>query len=742
MKYENLKVLKEKGFNIPSFEVIKWEDRDKEIDISKFNGKYAVRSSSNLEDSKEHSFAGLFNTYLEVEPSDIPNKVKECFDSLNNNIDKYLNNRDIDINELKMDVIIQEMVDSEYSGILFSANPNGLLNESVIVVGEGLGNNVVEDKIDTTTYYYNLTDNVYYYDGDINYLDNNLINKLIDISKDIKKVLGEYIDIEFAIKNSEIYILQARPITTLDLDNVVVLDNSNIVESYPGVSLPLTISFVKYVYTNVFYKEAIRLTHNEKLVNDHMEQFNNMVGSSSGRIYYKITNWYTLLKFLPFSKKIIPIWQDMMGANISDKLPEVNIPIGTRIKTYYNTFRELKNVSKNMDILNNKFIEINKYFNEHFSENLTNEEIINLYNKVKDDILSLWDITLVNDLYAFIYTGILKKKPSKKHLSDTSVNGYISGISNIESLKPIKSMVNLAIKKDELSEIEYNKLFKEYIELYGDRNLEELKLESKTFRTNPELLEKRIEEYRFDLNKLKDIYNNLNKDNKEIKNGFIAKRAMIGIKNREISRLNRSRIYGMVRSLFLVFGNNLYKEGLLDNQRDIFYLSIEEIFNYKEYNIKDLVDSRKREYETYYKLPNYSRLVFSNKEFDKHARVVNNNIKEINKNVLEGTPTSMGEVEGYALVINDVTKTLDVKDKILITKMTDPGWVFLLATAKGVISEKGSILSHTAIISRELKIPGIVGVKDATITIKTGDYIKMNANTGKIEIVRRSNENN
>ena len=69
--------------------------------------------------------------------------------------------------------------------------------------------------------------------------------------------------------------------------------------------------------------------------------------------------------------------------------------------------------------------------------------------------------------------------------------------------------------------------------------------------------------------------------------------------------------------------------------------------------------------------------------------------------------------------------------------MTDPGWVFLLISAKGVIAEKGSILSHTAIISREIKIPSIVGVDDATTIIKTGDYIKMDAYTGKIKILKR-----
>jgi pyruvate,water dikinase len=93
--------------------------------------------------------------------------------------------------------------------------------------------------------------------------------------------------------------------------------------------------------------------------------------------------------------------------------------------------------------------------------------------------------------------------------------------------------------------------------------------------------------------------------------------------------------------------------------------------------------------------------------------------------------------EGEALVIRNIDDARDVKDKILVTVMTDPGWVFLLASAKGVISEKGSLLSHTAIISRELKKPSIVGVPDLTDTIRTGDIIRMDGGSGRIEILRR-----
>ena len=153
--------------------------------------------------------------------------------------------------------------------------------------------------------------------------------------------------------------------------------------------------------------------------------------------------------------------------------------------------------------------------------------------------------------------------------------------------------------------------------------------------------------------------------------------------------------------------------------------------------MKEKVKYRKEKYELYKELPPYSRLIFAEGEFNKsHVSVISYK-KTLNDNDLQGVPCSGGSIEGEALVIRDVNDTKDVKDKILITKMTDPGWVFLLTSAKGVISEKGSLLSHTAIISREIGIPSIVGVKDLMLTIRSGDVIRMNGDNGKIEIIKR-----
>ena len=127
-----------------------------------------------------------------------------------------------------------------------------------------------------------------------------------------------------------------------------------------------------------------------------------------------------------------------------------------------------------------------------------------------------------------------------------------------------------------------------------------------------------------------------------------------------------------------------------------------------------------------------------NNEFDKHHTNINMNKFYNDTKELRGIPCSNGKVRGEVLVITDVNEAKDVKDKILVTKMTDPGWVFLLATAKGVIAEKGSLLSHTAIISRELKIPSIVGVNNLLNTIKSGDIVEMDGTTGIISIIKES----
>ena len=153
--------------------------------------------------------------------------------------------------------------------------------------------------------------------------------------------------------------------------------------------------------------------------------------------------------------------------------------------------------------------------------------------------------------------------------------------------------------------------------------------------------------------------------------------------------------------------------------------------------VRELIRQRKEQYALFFRLPAYSRLIFESAEFDKNHASVNSFRKHLSGDRLSGTPCSFGTAEGEACVITDVSAAADIRGKILVTRMTDPGWVFLLAAAKGVISEKGSLLSHTAIISRELKIPSVVGVEGLLDTVRSGDMIRMDGRTGVIEILRK-----
>ena len=784
-KIENLKTMKNAGIPVPEFETLSFDELvgnteiirkavdnskgktikeksemlknavrqsvriDREISLE--GSLFSVRSSSCVEDSTENSFAGQFDTFLNVERKDITEKITECVCSLyNENVLVYMEKQGLDIKDLRMNVIVQRMINSDISGILFTANPQGILNETVIVAGRGLGENVVSDRIDTTSYYYSLTDDVYYYDGKENLLSDESVRNLISISKTICGLICKYADIEFAIENGEVFILQARPITTLNDEMPVLFDNSNIVESYPGLSLPLTVSFVEAVFAGVFKDAGRRLLKNRKELEKRYDILENTVGTVNGRIYYNLNSWYSAIKFLPMSKKIIAVWQELVGVRYKEYDESANrINPFVKASVYFNTVYELISTPRNMKKLNEKFIGIKNYVYSRFEEEMTAKEIFELYDKIQQQLLSCWGVTLLNDTYAFIFTGLLKSRLKNKYKNHEELaNNYISGISNIESMKPVKEMIRIALDRDNMSEEEYCARASAYIDVYGDRCLEELKLETETFRTNRKLFDKKITEFSQDKEKLALLLEDqmMTGETDIIKDPltrFLSRNCMLGIGNREIQRLNRSRIFGMVREVVLRLGEIYAEDGYIKEKRDVFYLTFDELRLLSETpcNMTEKVEERKIKYEMFSMLPAYSRIVFSDKPFDKNHRTINMAKISNTKDEMLGIPCSNGVVEGEAYVVTDVKKATDVKDKILITKMTDPGWVFLLAQAKGVVSEKGSLLSHTAIISRELGIPAVVGVEDLMSTVQSGDIVRLDGATGTVKIVRRASQN-
>lgn len=700
MKHKNLEILREHHINVPDFIVV---DRKEELDLSFSKEElFAIRSSFEVEDDDESSFAGQFETFLNVERKNVfsyVDKVKESYKKLN-------------ITNTASKVIVQEMIQSDYSGVIFTANPTGILNEMVIVAGEGLGCNIVEDKIAATTYYYNVDDKNYYFENET-ILNQTILNDLIKAAVKIKEIFQKDMDIEYAVKDDNIYILQARPITTLKYSKTIILDNSNIVESYPGISLPLTQSFAKQVYADVFKHCIYHLSQKDKnLVNSMSDHLDHMLACTNGRIYYNINNWYLIIKLLPCSEKLIKIWQEMLGVEnkyVNDeKMP---VTLLTKIKIVISFLYYLQSTPKSMKKLNRKFEDDFMIFKEQVKAQNSITDLLATYRAIEKAISSDWYITLINDMYTFIYTGLLSKKEKEK----------LNDIKNLESMKPVVALNTLIrVYKEEKKSNRFHQLFQEYIELYGDRCLGELKLETQTYRVNPDLLLEYIQNHDETC---------LDQSSTDIKVNRKLKKAKLGIYNREISRLNRTRIFGLARSIFLKIGEILVKEERIEKREDIFYLFLEEINEKDCYT--ELVNKRKIQYKKNETIPAYSRLVYADQIVEKHFENIN---MLNNHDNLFGTGSSLGIVEGEVVVVKDADSNIDVKNKIIVAESTDPGWVFLIKDAKGIIVERGSILSHTAIITRELKKPSIVNVKNATSLLKNGDYVQVDAYKG---IVRR-----
>jgi pyruvate,water dikinase len=186
----------------------------------------------------------------------------------------------------------------------------------------------------------------------------------------------------------------------------------------------------------------------------------------------------------------------------------------------------------------------------------------------------------------------------------------------------------------------------------------------------------------------------------------------------------------MVRRIFITIGQQLCREGHIDAPRDVFYLEIGEIQDGDTASYRALIAGRKAEYAEYEKLPGHARLVF------RGDALVDGDAPAKWAGGFDGVGASGGKLTAEAVVLESPEEDADVRGKIIVARTTDPGWVFLLAMAGGIVAEKGSLLSHTAIVSRELMIPAVVAVESAASVIKTGDIVSLDGDTGRVEIVR------
>ena len=181
----------------------------------------------------------------------------------------------------------------------------------------------------------------------------------------------------------------------------------------------------------------------------------------------------------------------------------------------------------------------------------------------------------------------------------------------------------------------------------------------------------------------------------------------------------------------------MVEKNWLNESEDLFYLTYDEVMslNHDSYGPgywKDLVALRKRHLNEFKGLKLPDRILTNDLTNVKKFAL---NTQVNNETSLKGIPCSGGIIETECEIVLDLNHAPSLTGKILVAERTDPSWGYFFVGVKGIIIEKGSMLSHAAIISRELGIPCIINVKNATSILKSGMKVKMNGDTGEIEIL-------
>ena len=743
------------------------------------NKKYAVRSSGIKEDLENNSFAGQYDTFLNIEEYDeILKAILNCYKSMYSiGILSYCIDNNVDFKDYAMAVIIQEMVDSEKSGIAFTINPlTGKDKEILIEVAEGLGENLVSGKIVPQKYIYNWYEKQFKYDE----LNNKLLEE-IELEQlgntllEIQMFFGYPVDVEFAYKSGVLYILQARAITKIMYQEIK--DQWSTADFKDGgVSATVCFQYMWSLYEYIWENTLKKFIVDSKILKQ--KELRKLGDMFFGRPYWNVS-----------------IVKKAMAKVLGYKEREFDSELGVKI-TYEGNGDTTKVTPKSIKdiilmafaqkkILKQRDENAQKYKTnllikyENYKENIKDinknyslEEFEKIWYKlIKEDYFEsestyFWQI-FINTIHQSLFKdGLLK------YVSNSEYFNLIGGLDNISHLLPFYDMWELSRK------ILINEESKEFWMNSNIEEIEKVYVNNNCFKYNMNDLKQYVDNYGYHSDKELDVTypcycENIGPVIKNLKDLLILDDSYSPIKDKEkqkkeyetqlekiqkqvspkkykkvLSKIEEmrkllwwreeyrdvsTRFYYIIRMYTLALAKMYEEKGVIKSKDDIWYLKIENIFDFmdKKITIEELNNIIERNKKYYNSFRNFMSENEIGMVFDKDS--VSKKMKKNDSNIFKGIGSNNGIVTGTARVIKslDEIDRLQVGD-ILITKFTDTGWTRKFAILNGIVTEFGGILCHASIISREYGIPCIVSAEDITKKIKDGSTITINGETGEI----------
>ncbi len=734
---------------------------------------WAVRSSAAQEDGQHKSFAGQYFTALNVSYEELEEAILKVADSFQ----KTDNYKDI---TQSYSIIIQEMIPAAYAGVLFTADPTNILsNETVIEIVPGLGNKLVNGEVEglriTTK-----GETLIFGDLDATYgADENqeLGNEIrANIEKSLSSVVeaatsaeqkSEYpLDIEFVLYQNKIYWLQVRPITNRpQLENYTVWDKTAAETSYPDITLPLSASYNTRTLEFAYHGVDKAIGYAKRILAQNKAYISQMSGEINGRLYYNVTAWQAIIYQMPFGKKISAQLPTIWGMNpLPFPKPNLRHSFFERTAIGIRTFLMMQRISRyDAEYQTATQAIINAPVLKNLAQ-LSHQELIIAYKAIETQLEGQWFAPMSTGFYAMIYYNRLKKKIARTTISEKHpnfLNDILMQDGSVVSVEIVREFQNLlkeihlnkkllALLNSEPTAVVYQQIKTEYptfyskiqnyIKAYGCRaSSSELKMETITYREDPlafiSTLQVNIQNYvPSEVTTQAVAYKRILKEAypyqllKRKRLEKLIEKTVTKTKARENYRFMRTETFAVVRQLFLAMGNSLFATKQIDAPRDVLYLTFAQLMSVDSAkNYRDLIKEAKVRYAQFDPEDDIIRFVKNNNVL----HPISEKIQTTEQGTLSGVGCCSGIASGKVKIIESMADLQqDFNGCIVIAKFFEPGWINVFSQASGIVSERGNLLSHTSIISRELGIPSIVGVKGIIAASRNLDSIKINGTKG------------
>lgn len=595
-------------------------------------------------------------------------------------------------------------------------------------------------------------------------------------------------------------VLQSRPITAFgngEARAMVAWSNANIAENFPDPVSPFLYSIVRQGYTAYFRNLAVAFGFSPRRIAAMAESLETIVGAHCGRLYYNLSSIHSVLYFAPGGLRLARFFNDFTGAGEFPNPPRQVLPPWAKA---FEVVKVGASVLWQYLWIHARVAEFERTVDEFADRTqplrLERKSLMELDQDLRDflDIrFNRWKNAGLADTAAMVCYGLLKGFLAK-NLPERPGTGWhndlLKGLPGLVSSIPVTRLWELSRKirqhRDLLEVFQeadagtirrklqeprfavFREALDEYFEKWGFRYSGELMLTHPTPQEDPVPILRLLRTYADQGEFGPEEISQAQARAREAATREIAKqltpfglarrlplvsrasrfllllRATQGaIRLRERARMKQALLYTRLRHVALKIGEHLARRGQLECREDIFYLAHEEVRQliagqaYLNDQIARIVAIRKQAHEGFLEKVLPDSFVLPWGEQYREHRTDHAAASPSPDGAIQGCGACGGRIEGPAAVILDVVDADRLRPgDILVTRQTDPGWASVFFLVKGLVIERGGMLSHGAIIAREYGIPAVIGVANATREIRNGDRVQVDGDHGIVRIVK------